>query len=122
MNDYNFEQIIKVPTRCTNISSSLIDCIFTNIPHLSQISGVYGAGISDHDLIYVSRKRPKSKKSETKIVELRCFKNTNYDDMRKMISSAPYWIFGYCKDVNEKYNMFHEILKRTQHTRTTEES
>ena len=59
----NLKQLIKSPTRNNNI----IDLIYTNSSDVSQ-SGVYDILLSDHDLIYCSRKKSKVKSFKTEFV------------------------------------------------------
>ena len=60
----SLEQIITRPTRVTDQSATLIDHILTNSPDKVSQSGVIDLGLSDHDLIYCTRKTslPKSHK------------------------------------------------------------
>ena len=46
----------KVPTRTTFTASNIIDLIITDTPHIAK-SGVIVCGISDHELIYIVRKK-----------------------------------------------------------------
>ena len=48
---YQLTQLIKEPTRVTQISSTLIDKIFTSDPSKFILSGVSHIGISDHSLV-----------------------------------------------------------------------
>ena len=50
---YQFEQMIKEPTRVTSTSRTLIDLAFCNKPELITMSGVDHHGKIDHNLIYV---------------------------------------------------------------------
>ena len=52
---YNLEQIIKHVTRTTCSASTMIDHILTNFRKQISQSGVIGIGISDHQLIYLTR-------------------------------------------------------------------
>ena len=71
---YQFEQMIKEPTRVTATSRTLIDLAFCNKPELITMSGVDHLGISDHSLIYVCRKISISR-NEPKIIRSRQFKH-----------------------------------------------
>ena len=53
---YSLEQIIKHATRTTCSSSTLIDHILTNFREKISQSGVIDIGISDHQLIHLTRK------------------------------------------------------------------
>jgi endonuclease/exonuclease/phosphatase family metal-dependent hydrolase len=47
---YGMQQLITDPTRCTELTSTLIDLIFTNSPERVVCSGVLHVSISDHYL------------------------------------------------------------------------
>ena len=65
------QQHIKTPTRTTPDTKTLIYLIITKIEDTKVIdSGVIELGISDHDLVYICRKRPKT-------VETRQFNHFN---------------------------------------------
>ena len=53
---HSLEQIITRPTRITDQTATLIDHILTNSPDKVSQSGVIDLGLSDHDLIYCTRK------------------------------------------------------------------
>ena len=59
---HSLEQIITKPTRITDQTATLIDHILTNSPDKVSQSGIIDLGLSDHDLIYSTRKTslPKS--------------------------------------------------------------
>ena len=61
---HSLEQIITRPTRVTDPTATFIDHILTNSPDKVSQSGVIDLGLSDHDLIYFTRKTslPKSHK------------------------------------------------------------
>ena len=61
---HSLEQIVTRPTRITDQTATLIDHILTNSPDKVSQSGVIDLGLSDHDLIYFTRKTslPKSHK------------------------------------------------------------
>ena len=69
-----FEQLIKEPTRVTEISKTQIDLAFTNKPEIVFNSGVDHIGISDHSLIFIQRKISIQRKAP-KIIKTRQFKN-----------------------------------------------
>lgn len=69
----NMEQLINEDTRITESSSSLIDLILSNSHHIDK-SGVLHTGISDHSLIWTTRKVNKYK-SAARTIKTRSFKN-----------------------------------------------
>ncbi len=56
-------QQISVPTRITNTSRSLIDHIWVSNIDFYCICGAFDMGLSDHHLVYITRKRAKLKQS-----------------------------------------------------------
>ena len=72
---YSLEQIIKHATRTTRISSTLIDHILTNSREKVSQSGVIDIGISDHQVIYLTRKHHRIKLNTHKQIKVRSFKN-----------------------------------------------
>ena len=73
---YQFEQMIKEPTRVMAIFRTLIDRAFCNKPEIITMSAVDHIGISDHSLIYVCRKIS-IPRNEPKVIRLRQF--NHYD-------------------------------------------
>ena len=75
-NLYQYEQLIKEPTRITKDTSTLIDHFYTTNSNLITSSGVTAMTISDHYLIYGIRKF-KTFKQAPKFIEYRDFKHFN---------------------------------------------
>ena len=61
---HSLKQIIWRPTKITDQIATLIDYILMNSPDKVSQSGIIGLGLSDHDLIFCTRKTslPKSQK------------------------------------------------------------
>ena len=53
---YGLNQLIREPTRVTSDSNTLIDLCVTNSPEKVTKSGVIHLGISDHSLVFLTRK------------------------------------------------------------------
>ena len=64
-----------MPTRVTDQTATLIDHILTNSPDKVSQSGVMDLGLSDHDLIYCTRKTPLPKSSKHNVVFVRSTKS-----------------------------------------------
>ena len=58
---YGLEQLIKSPTRVTCITSSLIDHILTAFLERVSHQGIIDVGLSNHQLIYCTRKFSRKK-------------------------------------------------------------
>ena len=52
---YGYTQMISEPTRTTDHSKTLIDYMATNRPDCVSDQGVLPCGISDHDVVYMTR-------------------------------------------------------------------
>ena len=61
---HSLEQIITRSTRVADQTATLVDHILTNSPDKVSQSGIIDLGLSDHDLMYCTRKKslPKSHK------------------------------------------------------------
>ena len=56
LNMFNFKQLINVPTRVTQTSSTLIDHLISNSGDIVSQSGVLQLDLNDHFLIRFTRK------------------------------------------------------------------
>ena len=75
----DLSQLIGCPTRITCNTSTLIDHILTNTQENISQSGVIDTAISDHSLIYCTRKIPKAKYNRHKEITFRSLKNYSAD-------------------------------------------
>ena len=71
---FGIKQIISSPTRVTCNTSSLIDHVLTNVEEKISQSGVLDIGISDHQLIFCTRKINRIKSGTTKYINFRSMK------------------------------------------------
>ena len=77
-------QIIKNATRITEKSSSLLDHILTTSKEKISQSGILDIGISDHQLIYFTRKTLRPKTGEQTFIKIRHLKNYSKDKLLKI--------------------------------------
>ena len=101
---YSLTQPIKEPTRTTHTTQTIIDHIITNRPERVSESGVIPCGISDHDLIFMTKRigSPKSKFAP-RIINIR---NQKRFDLRAFqhdtLNNSPFdEIKATCKDADE---------------------
>jgi hypothetical protein len=73
-------------------------------------------GISDHDMIYVTREIKKRLKKQIETREIRNFKNINIDETKSLISNAPWWALKLIEDVDRNFAIYCEILKVIMNT------
>ena len=76
---YGLRQLIDCPSRMTCNTSSLIDHTLTNTQESISQSGVFDTAISDHSLMYCTRKSLKAKYNRHNEITFRSFKNYSPD-------------------------------------------
>ena len=76
---YGLSQLIDCPARITSNNSTLIDHILTNTQEKIFQSGVIDTAISDHVLIYCTRKIPRAKYKRHREINFRSLKNYSPD-------------------------------------------
>lgn len=81
-------QIIKEPTRISTNSSSTIDLILVSDEDKISQTGVLYLGISDHSLIYYSRRVVKAAINKHNTVKLRSMKNYDKDTFQVNLLNA----------------------------------
>ena len=84
---FGLKQFIESPTRITCSSSSIIDHILASFPDRVTQRGILNVRLSDHQLIYCTRKITRIKRSGHKQIKFHSFKN--------------YTIYGYEKALVE---------------------
>ena len=86
-----YTQMIGKPTRTTDHSKTLIDYMATNRPDCVSDQGVLPCGISDHDVIYMTRSMKKPRvKMKPKIVETRKYSKFDSGQFRNDLQSMPF--------------------------------
>ena len=102
------KQLLTLPTRITKTSTSLLDHVLTNSADRVSQFGVVDTGLSDHQLIYCTRKITRTKTNVHKYIKTRSLKNysqTLFLDKLKKINFPDYSNF---KDINNAYSDFTE--------------
>ena len=113
---YSLTQLIKCPTRITCNTATLLDHICTNTPEKITQSGIFDIAISDHLMIYCTRKILKNKYDNHKYVKQRNFKNYNIDEFVKNLNSSRFPNYEIFLNVNEAYDNFMEKLMNVVNT------
>ena len=108
---HGLKQLIQSPTRVTCSTSTLIDHILTSAPSRVSQKGVINVGVSDHQLIFCTRKISKIKTGgDHKYLNFCSLKNYTadyYKETLKQVDFPNYENFG---DVNEAYSNFFQKL------------
>lgn len=109
---YNFQQIVKEPTRITTTSSTCLDLIFINFNNKELTVNVQELGFSDHRGVELSLPL-KIGYLRNYTISKRIFNDTNTNKFKKEISTVRWdTIISKNTNVNENYNSFNEILKK----------
>ena len=128
MGIFNLQQIITKPTRITPTSVSCLDHIWTNQPHMYTNRDVASCTLSDHSLVYTSRKASRPKR-EPRIIEARSYRQfdqdafvtdlagTNWDSVHQAESPDQAWsnFLGLFLPVCDK----HAPIKKNKSVRST---
>ena len=98
---FGLTQIIKPPTRITCSSTSLIDYILASLPERVYQEGVRNVGLSDNQLIYLTRKISRIKTGDVnKKVKFRSLKNYAVDAYKNALRKIYFPNEEYIEDVN----------------------
>ena len=100
------KQLIKCPTRVTFSSSSILDHVLASFPDRVSQSGVIQIGISNHQLIYCTRKTARIKSYCHKQITFRSLKNYSpeiYEEDLRRLRFPNYELFD---DINKAYENF----------------
>ena len=101
---HSLEQIITRPTRVTDQSAAtLIDHILTNSPNKVSHSGVKDLGLSDHDMIYCTRKTSPPKSHKHNDIFVRTIKRYSVEKFLEIIRE---FVFPNYTCVNDAYSDF----------------
>ena len=84
---FSFRQLIEEPTRGTLTTSTIIDHIATTDASKTLNSGVYKTSLSDHYMVYCSRKPNGAIEKDHKMIKTRKMKNVNEDTFLADVSA-----------------------------------
>ena len=101
---YGLSQLITEPTRVTLVSKTLIDLCITNSPEKVSNSGVIHLGISDHSLVFMTRKVHHDRFCP-RTIEMRQFKHFQKNKFLSDLEQMPWSNVDLCSDPND---MWHE--------------
>ena len=99
---HGLKQLIQSPTRVTCSTSTLIDHILTSAPSRVSQKGVINVGVSDHQLIFCTRKISKIKTSGAhKNLNFHSLKNYTADYYKETLKQVDFPNYENFVDVNE---------------------
>ena len=97
---------MKVLTKVTSSSSTTINHILASFPKRATQSGVIDIGLSDHQLIYCTRKISSIKRGSHIQIKFRSFKHYTVDLFEQEWSNLNFPNYRNFNDINEAYNDF----------------
>ena len=100
--------MLTLPTRITKNSSSLLDHVLTNSGDRISQFGIVNVGLSDHQLIYCTRKITRTRLNAHKYVKMRSLKYYSEDLYVKKLKEIDFPDYSNFKDINEAYSDFTE--------------
>ena len=100
LNLFNLTQLINTPTRVTDKSSSALDHIITNSMEKICQFGTLALEISDHDLVYCTRKIVKGQVNRHHTVKIRSLKNYSKELLVEELSKTDWSDLSECLCVN----------------------
>ena len=102
----------KIPDRVNCSTSTLIDHVLVRFPSRVSQKGVTGVGISDHQLIFCTRKISRLKTGGIhKYLNFRSFKNYTVDSYKEVLKQLDFLNYESFDDVNFAYsNFFQKIM------------
>lgn len=107
---FHFKQLICDFTRVCNTAATTIDLILVSDKEKISQSGVVDTCISDHSLIYCTRKVHKSFINKHNTVTIRSLKNYNKDDLQANLLAADWSSVMLCDNVSEAWLNFKHLL------------
>merc|ERR1712015_240778 len=97
-------QLIDEPTRKTDTTQSLLDHILVNTPDEISHSGVIEKGISDHEIIFCTRKHQKFKSGQHNSIKIRSMKNYSKELLLEKLNEIEFPEYSTFQNVNEAYS------------------
>ena len=103
---FGLKQLIEVPTRVTCSSSTIIDHILASFPNRVSQQGVIDVGLSDHQIIYCTRKISRIKRGTHKEIRCRSLKNYSADIYEEALGRVNFPNYNNFENINDAYSNF----------------
>lgn len=115
------QQLIQEPTRVAKMSQTVIDLILVSKQSMISQSGVVNCSMSDHSLIYCTRKKFKVALKKQNTIKIRTLKKYSRVVFIECLNSLN-WPLVLCLDVDEAWeqfkNMFLEAIDKVAPIKT----
>ena len=106
MKTFGLKQLIEEPTRTTDKTSTLLDHILVNTPSKVTQSGVISKGISDHDIIFMTRKHENAKTGQHNTISIRSMKNYTKELLIQKLGEIQFPDYSSFVNINDAYHDF----------------
>ncbi|MCP4266595.1 MAG: hypothetical protein GY777_13675, partial [Candidatus Brocadiaceae bacterium] len=106
---FGLTQLLEEPTRTTDRTSTLLDHILVNTPSKVSQSGVLSKCLSDHDIIYMTRKHQNIKIGQHNTINIRSMKNYTKELFIQKLSEVQFPDYSNFENVNIAYT---DLFKR----------
>ena len=106
---FGLSQLITEPTRVTPVSKTLIDLCITNSLEKVTNSGVIHLGISDHSLVFLTRKTHYHRNGP-RVIETRQFKHFNRGKFLSDLNQLPWANVDLYSDPNDMWREWKEMF------------
>ena len=103
---FGLHQLIKVPTRITCNSATIIDHILASYPERVTQQGIIDVGLSDHQLVFCTRKIYWIKRGTHRQIKFRSFKHYSADLFKETLTSMNFPNYQNFNDATEAYDDF----------------
>ena len=108
---HGLKQLIQPPNRVTCSISTLIDHVLTSAPSRVSQKGVISIGVSDHQLIFCTRKISRIKTGGAhKYLNFRSLKNYIADSYKEVLKQIDFPNYENFVDANESHSNFFQKL------------
>ena len=112
LSNFGLNQLVRNPTQVTTETSTLIDHVLVNSPEKISQFGVIDSGISDHNIVYCTRKITNEKTGGKKISQFRSFRNYSAELFEEALKDINFPNYENFSDVDVAYSDF--IFKLTE--------
>ena len=105
---FSLHQLIKVPKRISCNSTTIINHILASYPERERVTqqGIIDVGLSDHQLIFCTRKISTVKRGTHKQIKFHSFKHYSTDVFKETLSSINFPNYQNFNDATEAYDDF----------------
>ena len=109
---FRLKRLIKVPIRVTTSSSTIIDHVLASYPERVTQHGVINVSLSDHQLIYCTKKISRIKRGSHKQIQVCSFKHYSVYLFEQELLKLNFPNYQNYNEINGAYNDFIQKIMR----------